>query len=232
LKSPGLFTTGTDHDSTSITFSGRYGGATGRQRGGKRTPTITHGYNKDHRPDLRQLVWILTVSADGAVPIAHRVADGNTADDTTHVRTWNELVALVGRPDFLYVADCKLCTRPAMEHIASRGGRFLAVLPRSRSEEGWFRRWMLTHPPAWVEVARRPGRRIGDPDEVWWATPSPSLSGEGYRIVWVKSSSKVEHDQAARTARIEAGITALDALDAKLRGPRCRYHLRPSRGDR
>ncbi len=36
--------------------------------------------SKDHRPDLKQLVWILTVTADGAVPIAYRVADGNTAE--------------------------------------------------------------------------------------------------------------------------------------------------------
>lgn len=56
---------------------------------------VTFGHNKDHRPDLRQLVWILTVSADGAVPLAHRVASGNTGDDTTHVPTWDELVALV-----------------------------------------------------------------------------------------------------------------------------------------
>jgi hypothetical protein len=35
---------------------------------------------KDHCPDLKQLVWILTVTADGAVLIAHRVLDGNTSD--------------------------------------------------------------------------------------------------------------------------------------------------------
>jgi hypothetical protein len=41
------------------------------------------------------LVWILTVSADGAVPIAYRMADGNTTDDPTHIPTWEGLVALV-----------------------------------------------------------------------------------------------------------------------------------------
>jgi len=58
---------------------------------------ITFGHSKDHRPDLKQLVWILTVSADGAVPIAYRLADGNTVDDPTHVPTWDGLVALTGR---------------------------------------------------------------------------------------------------------------------------------------
>jgi hypothetical protein len=59
-------------------------------------------------------VWVLTVTADGAVPLAHRVVDGNTSDDVTHVDTWDHLVALLGRTDFLYVADCKLATRDTM----------------------------------------------------------------------------------------------------------------------
>src|SRR5438445_1831212 len=118
------------NDSTTVTFAGQYRGADGRARGSKATAAITFGYNKDHRPDLRQLVWILTVSADGAVPIAHRLADGNTVDDPTHVPTWDGLVALLGRVDFLYVADSKLCSRQAMGHIAGRGGRFVTVMPR------------------------------------------------------------------------------------------------------
>jgi len=42
---------------------------------------ITWGHSRDHRPHLKQLVWILTVAADGSVPIAYRLADGNTNDD-------------------------------------------------------------------------------------------------------------------------------------------------------
>jgi hypothetical protein len=30
---------------------------------------ITWGHNKDHRPDLKQLLFTLTVSSDGAVPV-------------------------------------------------------------------------------------------------------------------------------------------------------------------
>ena len=71
---------------------GSTGDATGTPRGGKPTPVVTFGHSKDHRPDLKQLVWILTVAADGAVPIAYRLADGNTTDDPTHVPTWDGLV--------------------------------------------------------------------------------------------------------------------------------------------
>ena len=95
------------NDSTSLKLSGAYDTAGGQERGGKPTPAVKHGFSKDHRPDLKQLVWILTVTADGAVPIAFRVADGNTADVTTHIDTWDTLVALTGEVDFLYVALCR-----------------------------------------------------------------------------------------------------------------------------
>lgn len=133
------------NDSTTVTFSGSYREATGGTRGAKATPGITYGHNKDHRPDPKQLVCVLTVSADGAVPIAFRTEDGNTADDVTHIPTWDELRSLVGRPDFLYVADCKLANRAAMDHIAGHGGRFVTVLPRTRREDTEFRDWLWQH---------------------------------------------------------------------------------------
>ena len=38
---------------------------------------------------MKQLVWILTVSNDGAVPMAYRLFSGDTSDDPTHVPTWD-----------------------------------------------------------------------------------------------------------------------------------------------
>ena len=58
------------------------------RRSGKRAPAITYGYSKDHRPDLKQLLFILTTDADGGVPVQFRTADGNTNDSITHIETW------------------------------------------------------------------------------------------------------------------------------------------------
>ena len=66
------------NDSTSITVHGAYRSADGHETAGKPTPVVCHGHNKDHRPDLKQLLWILTVSADGAVPIASPTATSPT----------------------------------------------------------------------------------------------------------------------------------------------------------
>jgi transposase len=213
------------NDSTSISVHGAYRGAVGTVRGGKPTAAITFGHSKDHRPDLKQLVWILTVAADGAVPLAYRLADGNTSDDPTHIPTWDGLVALLGRGDFLYIADSKLCSRTAMGHIAGRGGRFITVLPRSRAEDGAFRDWLQTHTQDWTQAARR-GGRAGEPEQVYSTTPAPLPSAEGYRITWVHSTVKAARDAATRGDRIEAGIAAVEALDAKLAGPRSRYKTR------
>ncbi len=214
------------NDSTSIALHGAYTAADGRARGGKPTPAAMLGHSKDHRPDLKQLVLILTVSADGAVPLAHRVADGNTSDDTTHIQTWDELAALTGRPDFLYVADSKLCTREQMSHIDRRGGRFVTVLPRTRHEDGLLRDWMAHEAPAFTEAARRPGKRKGDPDNVWSVCQAPFPSAEGYRIVWVHSTCKQRLDEAARSERIQRARRALNDLGQRLAGPRARISSR------
>jgi transposase len=215
------------NDSTTVTFAGQYAGARGARRRGRSTLHITHGHNKDHRPDLKQILWILTVSADGAVPVHFRAADGNATDDQTHIETWTLLRRLVGRADFLYVADCKLCTKPALTHIAGQGGRFLTVLPRTRREDAWFREWIQTHDPAWAEIRRRPHpRRRNGPPDIYRAVESPIRSAEGYRIVWVWSSQKAEQDAQVRQARIEKGILALEKIETRLRGKRARLRDR------
>src|SRR5208282_3763346 len=92
------------NDSTTITFHGAYADAAQEEKRGEATRmAITWGYNKDHRPDLKQLLYILTVSRDGAVPLYFQVASGNVVDDQTHCATWDLLCRLTGRRDFLYV---------------------------------------------------------------------------------------------------------------------------------
>jgi hypothetical protein len=204
------------NDSTSITLYGAYRQATGKARAGVRPPVPERGFSKDHRGDLLQLVEILTVSADGAVPIAHRLVDGSTEDSTTHIETWDTLVAIVGSESFTYVADCKLATRDNLDHIAAKGGRFLTILPRTRKEDEIGRCWIAGGDIAWREIARAPGKRKADPDEVYSAVESPMPSTEGHRIVWIRSSDKRVHDGIARSGRIERARCKLAALSDKL----------------
>jgi len=87
------------NDSTSISFYGAYDQAQEeRPVRGQQTLAINYGHSKDHRPDLKQLLFILTISDDGGVPIYFTSASGNTSDDTTHRQTWDLLCQLAG-PD-------------------------------------------------------------------------------------------------------------------------------------
>ena len=138
------------NDSTTITFHGQYKDAAQEEKRKDQTRlAITWGHNKDHRPDLKQLLFLLTVSKDGGVPVYFQAKSGNTADDQTHRATWDPLCTLAGRRDFLYVADCKLATAENMAYIHRHGGRFLSVLPRTRGEDAAFRTEILAGRVDW-----------------------------------------------------------------------------------
>jgi transposase len=215
------------NDSTTVTFTGQYAAARGRSYKGRATHRITFGHNKDHRPDLKQLLWVLTTSADGGVPVWCSVDHGNTTDDQTHIETWETLRRLVGKPDFLYVADSKLCTKENMAHIAGQHGRFLTVLPKTRREDVWFRDWLQTHKANWVEIMRKKNsRRKRDPDEVYRGFESPLRSVEGYRIVWIWSSQKQELDRKVRQACIQQAVEDLEHLRARMNSLRTRLRSR------
>ena len=209
------------NDSTSVTVTGRYPGADWRVRGGQPTAAITFGHNKDHRPDLRQLVWILTVTADGAVPLAHRVVDGNTSDDVTHVDTWDQLVALLGpRISCTWPTASWPPATPWTTSTATGAGSCRCC--HSRKEDKAFRHWVVDHEPNWVQAARRRGARLDDPDDVWQVAEAPWCSAEGYRVVWVRSSAKTGYDAQARADRIARGSAALDELNQRLASPKTR----------
>jgi transposase len=215
------------NDSTSITLHGEYKDATGELVRGKPSLQVTFGYNKDHRPDLKQLVFILTVSADGAVPVHFKVADGNTEDSTTHIETWDCLRRLVGSSQFLYVADSKLCTRANLKHIADNHGMFVTIMPRSRKEDRLFKDWLQENTPSWKEVVRKPHLRLKDgPPDIFLAIPSPIPDSDGFRVIWYLSSHKMERDAQFRRNAIQSAWNQIQRLKERLEGPRCRFRTR------
>lgn len=222
------------NDSTSVSFYGAYDQADEeRQVGGQRTLAITYGHSKDHRPDLKQLMFILTVSEDGGVPIYFTSASGNTSDDTTHRATWDLLCQLAGRSDFLYVADCKLASSENMKYIA-RKGRFITVLPRSRKEDKQFRKQLLENPDAvrWDEVytITKKVRTRGLEQEIeidrLTVVADEMLSSDGYRLLWFHSTKKAVNDTRYRARSLQRATRELMELRQRLSGPRTRLTSR------
>jgi len=216
------------NDSTSITFCGEYANQPAAPPG-KGAPRIVHGHNKDHRPDLKQLLWTLSITADGGVPVHYNVDDGNTGDVQTHRQTWDTLREITGTPRFIYTADCKLCSRANMAHIVERGGWFITVLPKSRNEDAAFKRSLAKHPVAWQHIDRRPSaRRRSAPAEVYEAYEAPEFSSsEGYRIIWFRSSEKWVRDEKTRQQAIDRARFEIQRLNERTdkRRPKTQKHV-------
>jgi len=203
------------NDSTTVTVYGQYKNERSR-RGAKTSIGLCRGDNKDYRQDLKQLLFTLTVSRDGAVPIHYKGYDGNITDDRTHIDTWEALRRITGKSDFIYVADCKLATREQMAYITNEGGRFISVLPEIRKECGQFKSWVRSRNVEWHKLNVRPGGRSYDSDHLYWGYEYPIPSEEGYRIIWILDSLKQDLDCQRRQSKIEKTIKALDVLKGKV----------------
>jgi len=221
-------------DTTSVRLTGQYAGAKGRSIRGKKAPWITYGYSKDHRPDLKQLLLVLTTTHDGGLPVQFRCEAGNASDSRTHEATWDALCQLAGGPDFLYVADSKLCGGEAMDHIDRRRGRFVTVMPRSRSEDARFRQWAQEHDVDWETVRERPHpRRRHGPRDIWRVWRSDLPSREGWPIVWVHSNLLALKQAARREENLARAKQDLVRLVRYLKTHRPRAaHLLRGRVDR
>ncbi len=205
-------------DTTTVTFSGEYAGQPPAEQT-DRPVRISRGHSKDHRPDLKQLLYNRTVTSDGAVPIHCKIHDGNTTDSKVHKQTWQTLCEIVGSADFLYVADCKLCDSKVMRFIAKKNGRFLTVMPRTRAEHARFCVWLADNEPSWSEVARKTNPRgKHKPKVVYRGFEDSAGSAEGYRILWYHSSQKQERDFQARMKKVNKTHKHLERLRPPGRG--------------
>ena len=80
--------------------------------------TITKGYSRDHRPDLKQFIIDLIVSGDGGIPLFLRVGDGNEQDKAVFGEIAVEYKSMI---DFetMIVADSALYTAQNLELMSS-----------------------------------------------------------------------------------------------------------------
>jgi transposase len=111
-------------DTTSFPLSGDY-----VPESDEHAIRITHGYSKDHRPDLKQAILELLVSQDGGVPLVSKSWDGHTSDTQIFKERAAALMAAFARsptPRYL-VADAKLYTEDTAATLATLG--FITRIP-------------------------------------------------------------------------------------------------------
>ncbi len=153
----GVCTRSVHLDSTSFHLHGEYDTGDGSAPEEIR---ITHGYSRDHRPDLKQFVVDLMSTKDGGIPLFLRIADGNEADQNVFSALLTDFRRRVDL-DALFVTDSALY-----------GAQSLASLGKLR----WLCRVPLT-----LKQARRVLAEV--PQEAFVRSPIH----EGYRLYETQS---------------------------------------------
>jgi transposase len=101
-------------DTTSLYFEGAGGQTLGQ-----------HGYSKDHRPDLRQMILAVLIDGDGR-PVCLEMWPGNTADVTTLIPVIDRLRRRFDIARVCVVADRGMISAETMAELEAR--RLLYIL--------------------------------------------------------------------------------------------------------
>jgi transposase len=166
---------------------------------------ITHGFSKDHRPDLKQLVHSL-LCVDHGIPIYSKLHDGNASDKNINRNILSEMVKRMrklGCEDFIYVADSALITEHNLSLINGWEGGclFLSRLPMTYNEcRNAIARAVTAE--RWDEIgviSNGPATKNRKPASYKAFETTVTLYGTDYRVIAVHSDA---HDRR-RTKRVE-----------------------------
>jgi transposase len=152
----------------------------------------------------------------------------NRTDDTLHWENWQMLRGILGRSDFLYVADSKLCVSQTLLNIDRNQGRFITVLPRTRGEveefQGKIEASLVRWQKVWAKRSSRKHRRI----DLYEVATGIYQMREGFRMYWFRSSEKARRDRQEREEKIASALDHLRALadPARNKKPRTEKAMR------
>ena len=94
-------------------------------------PKIVRGYSKDHRPDLKQVMFGMLVADDGGIPVMGSVVSGNSADSKVAADFFRRIREVVRDPrEVVCVGDCKSWCLSVLARCQEDGLRLLSRLPR------------------------------------------------------------------------------------------------------
>lgn len=83
----GLLSSRNNLDSTSLSLNGKYSPSQKEEEEGSEEIRITQGFSKDHRPDLKQVMFSLVMNGESKLPLWMEAQDGNTSDKVSFHET-------------------------------------------------------------------------------------------------------------------------------------------------
>lgn len=150
-------------DTTTLSLYGAY--ATAQPGHG---PTPAHGFSKDHRPDLKQLVFGLSLHGSVGIPLVSTMFSGNTADPVANRFQIDALADLLPEEDDVtLVGDCKLVDPQTIGQLLLQQFHFVSLLPHSYGLRARLVEEVRAAGEPMRELARTPGRTKDVPERVY-----------------------------------------------------------------
>jgi transposase len=191
-------------DTTSKSFQGVFDNTDGSEL----APVVTFGHSKDHRPDLKQLIFGVGTTADG-IPIIAEVTDGNESDKTLNGRWVKNLKSVLGKDisEFLlYVADSALVTTPNLRLMSKYHIDFISRLPGTFAIEDELKRKALLD-NNWGPIGKLSEEKKAATYQSCEVTGK--IDGKTYRFVVIQSDKKDKRKLKALDRTVKREHTAL-----------------------
>ena len=170
-------------DTTSLYFEGAGGQTLGR-----------HGYSKDHRPDLRQMILAVLLDGDGR-PVCSEMWPGNTADVTTLIPVIDRLRRRFAIARVCVVADRGMISAETLAELEAR--RLLYILGVRERTDKLVRELVLDDPAPFVPLTlTKRGKEID------YEAKTVKLAGRRYIVC--RNHQEAVKDAADRTAIVAA----------------------------
>ena len=173
-------------DTTSLSFYGEGGETLGE-----------HGYSKDYRPDLKQMILGLVVDGDGR-PICTEMWPGNTADVTTLLPVVDRLQRRFSIDRVCVVADRGMISAATIAGLEERKLEY--ILGARERSDAIVRKIVLENDDPFVPLLVE--RKAGETQLF-----VKQVKVEGVRYVVCRNEAEAENDRKDR----EAIVAALDA---------------------
>jgi hypothetical protein len=170
-------------DTTSLYFEGAGGQTLGQ-----------HGYSKDHRPDLRQMILAVLIDGDGR-PVCSEMWPGNTADVTTLIPVIDRLRRRFDIARVCVVADRGMISAESVAELEAR--RLLYILGVRERSDKLVRELVLNDPAPLVPLLMKKRGK-----EIDYEAKTVMLAGRRYIVC--RNRQEAEKDAADRASIVAA----------------------------
>jgi Transposase DDE domain len=184
-------------DTTSLSFEGTGGQTLGQ-----------HGYSKDHRPDLRQMILAVVIDGDGR-PVCSEMWPGNTADVTCLVPVIDRLCRRFAIERLCIVADRGMISAETIAALEARD--LLYILGSRERTDKLVRDLVLADPEPFVPLTIEKRGRPVDYE-------AKAVKLDGARYIVCRNHQEAETDAAERAAILKSLERQLKRGDKALVG--------------